>query len=175
MKENWDLAYTKVIESEGGYKLIDIKGDLGGQTYAGIARNPNPNWEGWAVIDQGQMPPNSMVQDFYKKNFWDRVKGDDLPTGLDYLVYDFAVNAGTGTSAKLLQRAVGVVDDGAIGNGTLAAVKAHNPEDLIEEFSKQKEAFYQKIVEKRPEQSKFIKGWLNRVAHVKEVAETMVA
>ena len=100
---------------------------------------------------------------------------DDLPAGLDYLVYDFAVNAGPGQSAKILQRAVGVTDDGAIGNGTLAAVRSHNAQELIEEFTKRKEEFYHSIVAKRPENERFLKGWLNRVAHVKDVAENMVA
>ena len=174
MKENWQHAFDTVIESEGGYKLTTLQGDAGGQTYAGIARVPNPNWEGWAVIDKGETPSKEMVMHFYKSHIWDKVHGDDLPTGLDYLVYDFAVNAGPGQSAKLLQRAVGVTDDGAIGNGTLAAVNAHNATDVIEKFTKQKEAFYDAIVAKRPENGRFLKGWLNRVAHSKGIAETMV-
>ncbi len=175
MKDNWELSFDKVIESEGGYRLTTIPGDLGGQTYAGIARVPNPDWEGWALIDKGETPPKEMVMRFYKTRIWDRVKGDDLPTGLDYLVYDFAVNAGPGQSAKLLQRAVGVTDDGAIGNGTLGAVRAKEPAEVIAGFTQQKEAFYKALVERRPEQVKFIKGWLNRVAHSKEVAENMLA
>lgn len=175
MKDNWEHAFDTVIASEGGYKLTNIPGDLGGQTYAGIARVPNPDWEGWALIDKGETPPKEMVMRFYKTRIWDRIKGDDLPTGLDYLVYDFAVNAGPGQSAKLLQRAVGAKDDGVIGNGTLGAVQAKTPAEVIEGFTEQKEAFYKALVEKRPEQSKFIRGWMNRVAHSKEVAETMLA
>ena len=175
MKENWEHAFDKVIESEGGYQLTTLKGDAGGQTYAGIARVPNPHWEGWAIIDKGERPPKEMVMHFYKTAIWDKVHGDDLPAGLDYLVYDFAVNAGPGQSAKILQRAVGVVDDGAIGNGTLAAVRSHNAQDLIDEFTKKKEDFYHSIVAKRPENERFLKGWLNRVAHVKGIAENMVA
>ena len=174
MKENWEKAFDTVIASEGGYQLTTLQGDAGGQTYAGIARVPNPQWEGWALIDQGKTPPKEMVMHFYKTAIWDKIKGDDLPTGLDYLVYDFAVNAGPGQSAKMLQRAVGVADDGAIGNMTLAAVRSHNAQDLIEEFTKKKAEFYDAIVAKRPENGRFLKGWLNRVAHSKDVAETML-
>lgn len=174
MKENWQTSFDRVIQSEGGYRLTDIPGDAGGQTYAGIARRPNPHWEGWALIDRGEPVPNEMVAAFYKSAFWDKVRGDDLPEGIDYLVYDFAVNAGTGQSAKLLQRAVGAVADGAIGPGTLAAVKAHSSVELLDAFKAQKEAFYRGIVERNPVQVKFIKGWLNRVAHVDGIARTMI-
>ena len=68
-----------------------------------------------------------------------------------------------------------MIDDGVIGRGTLAAVSQHSPNAVIDEFTKQKEAFYNAIVAKRPENERFLKGWPNRVAHVKGIAETMVA
>ena len=174
MKENWEKSFDEVMRSEGGFVLTDIPGDLGGQTYAGIARKPNPDWEGWALIDRGIMPNKSMVMDFYKTRCWNPIKGDDLPSGIDYLVYDFAVNAGVWQSAKLLQRVVGSTADGIIGSMTLAAVNGKEPVDLINLFTKQKEAFYNIIVQNRPEQVKFIKGWMNRVNHSKEIALKMV-
>jgi lysozyme family protein len=174
MKENWEAAFDRVIDSEGGYRLTNIPGDMGGQTYAGIARVPNPDWEGWALIDKGQTPPKEIVMRFYKTRIWDRVKGDELPTGLDYLVYDFGVNAGPGQSAKLLQRIVGAVDDGVIGPKTLALVKAKDPTEVIEAFSDQKEAFYEAIVQRNPTQAKFLKGWKNRIAHAQDFAEIMM-
>lgn len=193
MKENWQTSFDKVMKSEGGFVLTNIPGDAGGLTYAGIARVPNPSWEGWAVIDEylqhsefkadGKpvtlpLPIAAILEpkvlSFYKAAIWDKVKGDDLPAGIDYLVFDFAVNAGPSQSAKTLQRAVGVVADGAIGPGTLAAVKAKDPKELVVEFGKQKEAFYHAIVERRPDNAKFIKGWLNRVAHVESIAHTMI-
>lgn len=175
MKENWKTSFDRVLKSEGGFVLTTLQGDAGGQTYAGIARVPNPQWEGWALIDQNKTPPDEMVMKFYKAAIWDKIKGDELPTGVDYLVFDFAVNAGPGQAAKLLQRAVGAVADGAIGPATIAAVKAHDPAELLDEYAKKKEEFYHAIVERRPENARFIKGWLNRVAHVGEIAKTMVA
>lgn len=175
MKENWEISCDKVLESEGGYKLTNIPGDAGGQTYAGIARVPNPHWEGWAYIDRGETPPKSLVRDFYKASYWNKVHGDDLPAGLDYAVYDFAVNAGPGRAAKLLQRAVGVADDGIIGPGTMAAIAKADPHHALDQFSAAKELFYNGIVSRDPSQAKFIKGWLNRVAHVQQAASTMLA
>ena len=173
MKDNWEKSCDKVLESEGGYQLTTLVGDLGGQTYAGIARNPNPHWEGWELIDKGETPPKEIVRSFYKANFWDKVRGDELPAGIDYLIYDFAVNAGVGRAVKTLQSAVGTNPDGVIGPATLAAVKSST--DLVEKFSNAKEAFYKGIVERKPDQARFIKGWLNRVEHVQAAATSMLA
>jgi lysozyme family protein len=175
MKDNWTKSCDLVIESEGGYKLTTIPGDLGGQTYAGIARVPNPHWEGWALIDKGDMPPKEMVWAFYKTQVWDKVRGDELPVGVDYMVYDFAVNAGISRAVKTLQQAVGAVADGALGPATLKAIEGYPAEELIKKYSEVKEAFYHGIVASKPEQVKFLKGWLNRVAHVGIVADTMLA
>lgn len=173
MITNWKLSFDRVIKSEGGFVLSNIPGDAGGQTYAGIARVPNPDWEGWALIDQGIMPPDEMVMKFYKVKIWDKVKGDELPTGVDYLVFDFAVNAGVKQAIKLLQRSVGTPDDGLIGPATLKAVSSKSVDEIVNEYSKQKETFYRSIVERRPANAKFLKGWLNRVAHVKEFVDKM--
>jgi len=173
VKENWETSFDEVIRSEGGFVLTDIAGDLGGQTYAGIARKPNPSWVGWKLIDDGVMPNKTMVMDFYK-TIWNSVKCDDLPAGVDYLIYDFAVNAGAGQSAKLLQRAVGVPADGKIGPITLAAVNSKDVKELIDLFTEQKKAFYNLIVQNRHEQVKFLKGWMNRLNHSKETASQMV-
>jgi lysozyme family protein len=173
MKDNWEKSCDKVLESEGGYQLTTLVGDSGGQTYAGIARNPNPHWEGWELIDKGETPPKEIVRSFYKANFWDKIRGDELPAGIDYLVYDFAVNAGVGRAVKTLQSAVGTNPDGVIGPATIAAVKSST--DLVEKFSNVKEAFYKGIVERKPDQARFIKGWLNRVAHVQTAATSMLA
>jgi lysozyme family protein len=93
-----------------------------------------------------------------------------MPSGIDYLVFDFAVNAGPGRSAKILQTAVGVPADGGIGPVTLAAVKAIPENELVEKFSQAKEDFYRSLNTFET----FGKGWLNRVAAVKIKASSMV-
>lgn len=175
MKSSWEKSFEHVLQSEGGYRLTNIPGDAGGQTYAGIARVPNPDWEGWALIDRGEAVPNAMVAKFYKARFWDKLHCDDLPAGVDYAAYDFGVNAGTGQSAKFLQRAVGATADGAIGPATMALIKQADGDELLAKFTQLKKEFYEGIVARKPEQAKFIKGWLNRVAHVQSIAETMTA
>jgi lysozyme family protein len=175
MKANWEKSRDLVIDSEGGYQLTTIPGDAGGQTYTGIARVPNPDWEGWALIDKGQMPPKEMVWKFYKTKVWDKVRGDELPSGVDYLAFDFAVNAGASRAIKTLQQAVGAIPDGIIGPATMKFIQGYSGEELIKNYSEVKEEFYRGIVARKPDQVKFLKGWLNRVAHVEIVADTMLA
>jgi lysozyme family protein len=93
-----------------------------------------------------------------------------MPSGIDYLVFDFAVNAGPGRSAKILQTAVGATPDGGIGPMTLAAVNQFSAEELVEKFSQAKEDFYRSLNTFET----FGKGWLNRVAAVKIKATSML-
>jgi lysozyme family protein len=90
---------------------------------------------------------------------------------LDYLVFDFAINAGPGRSIKCLQSAVGTTPDGGLGPKTLAAVMEHDRAELVEKFSQAKLDFYQSL----PTFATFGKGWTSRVASVKAQAESMLA
>jgi len=174
MKANFDICFDRIIHSEGGY--VWDKDDSGGETNLGVTINA---WSAYLgrPINPGEMKAltRSDVKPFYKKMYWDKVRGDDLPQGVDYAVFDFAVNAGPGRAAKFLQQAVGAVADGAIGPGTMALVNKTTPAQLLQNFAKQKEDFYNSIVEKNSTQQKFLKGWLNRVAHVQTAATSMLA
>ena len=110
------------------------------------------------------------VTPFYKRKYWDVVHGDELPNGVDYMAFDFAVNAGPGMAIKLLQRAVGVTQDGAIGPMTLSAIHAIPVNILIQRFSDAKEEFYKGLHNQTYE-----KGWLGRVSRVEIIATQMVA
>ena len=129
---NFIPAFDKMIRNEGGFKLTHIAGDRGGQTYAGIARNAHPNWSGWRIIDAGELANvelTGMVRDFYRREFWARIAGDAIThQHMAETLFDFAVNAGSATAAKLAQIVVGVVPDGAIGPKTLDALNGYDPE-----------------------------------------------
>jgi len=165
MKANFDASFDKVMQSEGGY--VNDPADKGGETNLGVTIGAWGAYLGRA-IKPGEMKAltREQVKPFYKQMYWDKVKGDDLPKGVDYAVFDFAVNAGTGRASKFLQRAVGAVDDGAIGSGTLALVAKTFNKTLLDNFSKQKEEFYRGLAEKNASQQKFLKGWLARLDHV---------
>lgn len=162
-------AFERTLINEGGYKLTDIKDDRGGQTYAGIARNAWPQWAGWKAVDRGEIPASDLVRDFYRTNFW-------TPLGLDAIesqhiaqtLYDFAVNAGTGTAAKLAQVVVGATPDGKIGPITTAAINRCNPELFCAQYALAKLARYEQIVTRDRTQQKFLLGWVRRV--LKEAA-----
>jgi lysozyme family protein len=167
---NWDKAFRLMLASEGGY--VNHPADPGGMTNLGVTKRV---WEEWTGKESNEAEMRSltpeMVEPLYKKRFWDACRCDEMPSGIDYLVFDFAVNAGPGRSAKILQTAVGVPADGGIGPITLKAVNAQEPDELIREFSDGKEAFYRSL----NTFDTFGKGWLNRVAAVKVKAETMLA
>ena len=178
MKHNWQQAFEQMLASEGGFS--DDQRDSGnhlsdgrtGSTMLGVTQY---NWEqhvGHQVThdDMRKLTPAD-VEPLYKKKYWDVVRADELPSGIDYLVFDMGVNAGPGRSIKLLQTAVGVPADGGFGPMTMAAVQAADPVTLIERFSAEKEAFYRSL----DTFTVYGTGWLNRVAAVKQKASLMVA
>ena len=103
--------------------------------------------------------------------YWDRVRGDDLPDGVDYVVFDTAVNSGPGRAIRFLQGCVGVEMDGAFGPRTLAAVRAANPKQVVEDYAKRRLSFMQDL----PTWDTFGRGWSRRVAEVQNMAVTMTA
>ena len=170
MLSNWDKAFKQIIKSEGGF--VNHPSDPGGITNLGCTKKVWEEWIGHPVSEQDMrdLTPEK-VAPLYKNKYWDKVKGDGMPSGLDYLLFDMAINAGPGRSVKLLQGALGLIEDGAIGPNTLKAINNANPEELIEKFSQAKESFYKSL----PTFATFGRGWLNRVAEVKVVANEMIA
>jgi len=177
MKKNWEQAFKQMLASEGGFS--DDQRDAGnhltngrlGSTMLGVTQY---NWEvyvGHQVThdDMRKLTPAD-VEPLYKKKYWDTVRADELPSGIDYLVFDMGVNAGPGRSIKIMQTALGVPADGGFGPITMAAVQAADPVELIEKFSFWKEAFYRSL----DTFSIYGTGWLNRVADVKLKASSML-
>jgi lysozyme family protein len=159
-----------MLKSEGGF--VNHPSDPGGMTNLGVTK---ATWENWVGRESDEAEMRGLtpekVEPLYKKKYWDAVRGDELPPGISYLCFDFAVNAGAGRSIKTLQTAVGVTPDGGFGPMTMAAVQAVDPVELIERFSQAKEDFYRSL----NTFATFGKGWLNRVADVKVKASAMLA
>lgn len=162
-------SFERTLINEGGYVLHNVKHDRGGQTYAGIARNAWPKWAGWSYIDNGDTPPADAVRGFYRANFWEPLRLNEVThQQVAHNLYDFAVNAGTGTAAKLAQIVAGTTPDGRIGPKTIAAINAMDPTLFIAQFSLAKLARYEQIVTRDRKQEKFLLGWLRRT--LKEAA-----
>jgi len=169
MKNNFEQCLALVLKNEGGY--VNNPKDPGGMTNLGVTRRV---WEAYVghPVDESVMRAlgPADVAPLYKFEYWDKVHGDDLPEGVDYAVFDFAVNSGVGRAAKVLQRAVGVNADGSIGPATLAAVKVANPRDLATTICEDRLAFLQSL----PTYDTFGKGWSRRVSEVENTAFSMV-
>lgn len=159
-------AFAATMKREGGYKLHTVEGDLGGQTYAGIARTPNPQWPGWAYVDRNETPPTEMVREFYRAGYWVPLRGDELRPDIAASLYDFAVNSsapGRPTVAvKLAQLVAGTEPDGSMGPKTVTALNAIPPETFAAAYFVAKMQRYAEIVQRNRPQGKFLFGWLNR-------------
>lgn len=156
-------AFEKMLLDEGGYKLHTVKGDRGGMTYAGIARNANPGWSGWEQIDNGQTPAAEVVRAFYKAKYWEPIAADGVAhQSVADSIFNFGVNAGMGTAIKLAQIVVGATPDGTVGPKTLQALNEVNPELFVARYALAKLARYEQIVSRDRTQDKFLLGWLRR-------------
>ena len=155
-----------MIKNEGGYILTKVKGDRGGLTYAGISRKYHPNWSGWKLVDDKALKSPKLhrrVQSFYKKQFWDGIKGDQIKSQeVANTIFDFSVNAGQKVSSKLAQKVVGVKPDGVIGPKSLAKINKADPDDFKLRFAMAKVERYAQIVNRDKSQKKFLLGWINR-------------
>jgi lysozyme family protein len=169
MVSNFDKVLALVLKEEGGFS--NDPRDPGGMTNLGVTKRV---WEAFVghEVDEAAMRAltPATVAPLYRQNYWNRVHGDELPTGLDYAVMDFAVNSGTSRAAKTLQRACGVVDDGAIGPKTMQAVHGAEPTPLIDSVCEQRLSFLQSL----PTFDTFGRGWTARVERVKAASEQML-
>ena len=171
MKDNFEQALKELLVHEGGY--VNHPSDPGGMTNLGVTARVWQEWIGHEV-DEKQMRALTpeLVAPLYKRKYWDACRADELISGLDYCVFDVAVNSGPGRAIKFLQSCVGVNADGGFGPATLAAVKEaeKDPVRLITVYSAKRLEFLQSL----NTFATFGKGWSRRVAEVKEKALGMV-
>ena len=168
MINNWQSSLEKILHHEGGY--VNHPKDPGGETNLGVTKRVYEEWGG--TKDMKDLTVED-VAPIYKKNYWDKMKCDDLPGGLDLCCFDFGVNAGPGRSAKYLQTMIGTVADGGIGPNTLKAVaeyvEAHGIDKAITNFQNARQGYYEKL----STFDTFGKGWTRRVNETTELAKTL--
>jgi lysozyme family protein len=171
MNRNFDKCLALLLEHEGGY--VNHPSDPGGITNLGVTARVWEEWVGHPVNEkQMRALTPADVASLYKRKYWDACRCDELISGVDYCVFDVAVNSGCGRAIKLLQSVVGATPDGGYGSITSALVKKaeQDPVNLIEGYCAKRLEFLQSL----KTFPVFGKGWSKRVVEVKSTALGMI-
>ena len=187
-------AMKKTAEFEGGY--ANAKTDTGGETFRGISRINNPKWAGWKLIDafkkeaggvkqvrrwwtnvdeyfKDNAEMDALVMECYEPKYWAPIEKMGMPDAATEKVFDFGVNAGPARAIMLTQRtlnklaAMGLVEDGAFGPKTAAAIKKFFTDDsktraFLSKYRELQLIYYQDIVKRNPKQAANLPAWTTR-------------
>lgn len=149
---DFENAFDRVISSEGGY--VNDPRDPGGETRYGISKRAYPHED---------IPGMTLerAKQLYKRDYWDAIKGDQMPYDVAVHVFDTAVNCGVATAARMLQKALGVQADGVLGPFTLSTAQAIDPARFAAKFNAERLDYYAAL----PTWPAYGKGWVKRVAN----------
>lgn len=161
MRDNFQQALRKTLAHEGGY--VNDPHDPGGETNMGISKRsyPNENIRGMTHARAAQI---------YKRDYWDAVRGDDLPAGLDVMAFDGAVNSGVSRGAKWVQSAVGAQADGKIGPATLLRASKVDTRQAIKAAANNRMQFLRGL----STWPRYKNGWTTRVEDMRNMALSLV-
>lgn len=170
MKNNLAKSVALVLKSEGGY--TNHPQDPGGATNYGVLQRVYDSWRrkrnliprSVKVIDMDE------VRAIYEENYWDLIRGDDLPLGVDYCVFDACINSGPHQATLWLQRAINalhdanrkLVVDGSLGATTIDYADDIDPIKLVDSILDQRLGFMKVIRNKKTHEllwKYFGKGW----------------
>ena len=148
--------------------FTNTAGDAGGVTKFGIAQNSHPS------IDVASLTLDQAMQ-IYVSDYWTPSGCPSIAGPVSIIHFDGCVNNGVGRACKFLQEAAGVTPvDGRIGPNSIATINAIDPATLIHQISSIRSNYYNTIVQNNPAQSKFLNGWLNRIAAVTQLALSQI-
>jgi lysozyme family protein len=169
MIENFEQCLEMLLHHEGGF--VNHPKDPGGITNLGVTKKVYEEFLGREVTEQEMrdLTPED-VAPLYKRNYWDRLKCDDLPSGVDWCAFDWGVNSGTGRSAKALQTCIGATADGAIGPATLKKLSEFDPKEIVMQMFEARQAFYEGL----STFDTFGKGWTRRNSETLDQAIAML-
>ena len=168
MKQNFDKSLEMLLKHEGGY--VNHPRDPGGMTNLGVTKRVYEAWVGREVDEAAMraLTPDD-VAPIYRANYWDAVWGDHLPSGVDFSVFDWAVNSGPARAIKALQRIVGSVSDGVMGPKTMQAVMDMDAEKIIDLMHGERQRFYERL----DTFDTFGRGWTRRNNETRQAALLM--
>lgn len=171
MNNDYIKIINKVLDDEGGYNKI--KGDKGGETYCGISRVSNPNWDGWRIVDAHKLKYNEKLAElngsvtkFYYENYY-LMNGIHLLNdfSIKYIIFDWVVNSKASTAIKKIQYIVSAKPDGNLGPKTAALINGYKPEHLFNIIKHTRIDYYNTIA-LIDDNEKFLTGWLNRINNI---------
>lgn len=163
MVTTFEQAISKVLAHEGGY--VNDPTDRGGETNYGITiAVARENGYSGSMKDM----PIEVAKDIYKHKYWDKVRAEELPESIRYIVFDTAINMGVTRAVKLLQQCGEVDDDGIFGTKTMLGASQVE----LYQYALQRMYFYCQIVRNNQTQAKFIGGWSNRVMDIVKIAKS---
>ncbi len=177
-------AYNITMRNEGGYSN-DPK-DGGGETWKGIARNKNPHWNGWPIVDKtkASLPPNTSINEalniqtqleplvisFYKTGYWNCLYLDNVNCQqIANQLFDISVNNGSGTAAKFLQQSINMlrtdslVVDCKVGPLTINVLNSLTAEEVYNKINLLRSAYYEDIIAADSSQSIYKHSWISRI------------
>ncbi len=174
MADDFETCLAFALREEGGY--VDDPADPGGATNMGVTLATYRQWSD--NPDLGAVQVQDMTERtaraIYRSLYWNPLRADALPAGVDLSVFDMGVNAGIWGSARILQQCLGFTGeevDGSVGPETLAAVAKRNPRTLIDDLADRQAAYYRSLVDF----PSFGRGWLNRTQARRNAALAMIA
>jgi lysozyme family protein len=161
-------SIRRLLASEGGY--VNHPSDPGGPTNFGITLG---DYRKYVKADATAADVRSMrveeAKAIYREKYWGAIRCDELPAGVDYCLFDYAVNSGTGRAPKVLQRVLGVPVTGRVDDATLVAARRQDARALIQAICDERMRFLQGL----KTWPVFGKGWSKRVAEVRNAALVM--
>ena len=173
-EERFERCLTEVLRHEGGY--VDHPSDPGGATNMGITRKTLARWRKispWTDLPKAAVA--GLMRDeaalIYRASYWNACKAGDMPAGVDLALFDFAVNSGPDRAVRVLQAALRVAADGAVGPVTLGAVTTANPTKLINAICDRRLGFLGRL----SSFATFGRGWTRRVAEIRAAALALAA
>jgi lysozyme family protein len=169
MLANFDACCGFSLRQEGGF--CDVKGDPGGATNHGITMAELSTVLGRpATIADVRAITTAQAESIYRPRYWNAINCDALPAGIDLVVFDFGINAGSGTSVMQLQGLLKVRQDGDVGPVTLEALRTHDGSWVVAALTLSHQAYYRRL----PGYSEFGPGWIARTVRCQAAAGLMV-
>lgn len=169
----FEILFPVVLACEGGF--VNDPHDAGGATNKGITYAVFYQWR----TSHGKKPPtiadlkaltDAEAFEIYKHQYWDKWHADEIYSQkVANILVDWVINSGT-IGIKKPQSLLGVVNDGIVGKKTLAAVNAQDPDTFFNRVYNARVDFYMSIVNRKPSQKKFLRGWLNRLKTIKQLS-----